>query len=139
METTADMVGCPRCGVVAWAHGRRLVRVRDRALEARDFSAAFETVDLIATPTSPGVAFGLGAKTGDPLAMYLNDYCTVPMSLAGIPAISIPNGLAEPPGGGPLLPTGFQIAGPAFSENRLLGAAHAVEQALGFDSTPVRG
>jgi aspartyl-tRNA(Asn)/glutamyl-tRNA(Gln) amidotransferase subunit A len=71
--------------------------------------------------------------------MYLNDFCTVPMSLAGIPAISIPNGLAEPPGGGPLLPTGFQIAGPAFSENRILGAAHALERVLGFDSTPVRG
>ena len=59
--------------------------------------------------------------------MYLNDVCTVPMSLAGIPAISIPNGLSEG------LPTGFQIAGPAFSENRILDAAHALEQAIGFD------
>ena len=73
------------------------------------------------TPTSPTVAFELGAKLDDPLAMYLNDVCAVPMSLAGIPAISIPNGLSEG------LPTGFQIAGPAFSENRILDAAHALE------------
>jgi aspartyl-tRNA(Asn)/glutamyl-tRNA(Gln) amidotransferase subunit A len=64
--------------------------------------------------------------------MYLNDYCTVPMSLAGIPAISIPNGLSED------LPTGFQIAGPAFSENRILGAAHALERAIGFDGSVAR-
>ena len=64
--------------------------------------------------------------------MYLNDYCTVPMSLAGIPAISIPCGLSEG------LPVGLQIAGPAFSENRLLDAAHALEQAIGFDGAPAR-
>ena len=59
---------------------------------AEDFAPAFERFDLIVTPTSPGRAFELGAKTDDPLAMYLNDFCTVPMSLAGIPAISIPCG-----------------------------------------------
>jgi aspartyl-tRNA(Asn)/glutamyl-tRNA(Gln) amidotransferase subunit A len=64
--------------------------------------------------------------------MYLNDYCTVPMSLAGIPAISIPCGLSEG------LPVGFQIAGPVFSESRLLDAAYALEQALGFDGSPAR-
>ena len=64
--------------------------------------------------------------------MYLNDFCTVPMSLAGIPAISIPNGLADG------LPVGFQIAGPAFSENRILDAAHALEQAIGFDGSAAR-
>ena len=85
------------------------------------------------SPTSPGAAFELGAKTDDPWAMYLNDYCTVPISLAGLPAISIPNGLAEG------LPTGFQIAGPAFSENRILDAAHALEQAIGFDGSKARG
>ena len=58
------------------------------------------TVDFVVTPTSPSVAFGLGEKTDDPLSMYLNDFFTVPMSLAGIPAISIPAGLAEPEGGG---------------------------------------
>ena len=62
--------------------------------------------------------------------MYLNDFCTVPMSLAGIPGISIPNGLSEG------LPVGFQLAGPAFSENALLDAAHALEQAIGFTGAP---
>jgi aspartyl-tRNA(Asn)/glutamyl-tRNA(Gln) amidotransferase subunit A len=97
---------------------------------AADFSAAFEKVDFVVTPTSPSVAFGLGEKTEDPLAMYMNDFFTVPMSLAGIPAISIPAGLAEPEGGGPQLPVGFQIAAPAFAEQRLLDAAYALEQAI---------
>jgi aspartyl-tRNA(Asn)/glutamyl-tRNA(Gln) amidotransferase subunit A len=100
-----------------------------RTLIARDFATAWEKFDFIVTPTAPGVAFALGAKTADPLAMYLNDFCTVPMSLAGIPAISIPNGLSEG------LPVGFQIAGPAFSENRILDAAFALEQAIGFDGS----
>jgi aspartyl-tRNA(Asn)/glutamyl-tRNA(Gln) amidotransferase subunit A len=100
-----------------------------RTLIARDFEQAWERYDFVVTPTAPGVAFELGAKTADPLAMYLNDACTVPMSLAGIPAISIPNGLADG------LPVGFQIAGPAFSENRILDAAHALEKAIGFDVT----
>jgi aspartyl-tRNA(Asn)/glutamyl-tRNA(Gln) amidotransferase subunit A len=98
-----------------------------RTLIAADFEQAWERFDFIVSPTAPGVAFELGAKTADPLAMYLNDFCTVPMSLAGIPAISIPNGLSDG------LPVGFQIAGPAFSENRILDAAHALEQAIGFD------
>jgi aspartyl-tRNA(Asn)/glutamyl-tRNA(Gln) amidotransferase subunit A len=71
-------------------------KVRTRI--AQDFDAAFEDVDFVVTPTSPSVAFGLGEKTADPLAMYLNDFFTVPMSLAGIPAISIPAGLAAPEG-----------------------------------------
>jgi aspartyl-tRNA(Asn)/glutamyl-tRNA(Gln) amidotransferase subunit A len=100
-----------------------------RTLIARDFEQAWERFDFVVSPTAPGVAFELGAKTADPLAMYLNDFCTVPMSLAGIPAISIPNGLSDG------LPVGFQIAGPAFSENRLLDAAHALEQSIGFDVT----
>jgi aspartyl-tRNA(Asn)/glutamyl-tRNA(Gln) amidotransferase subunit A len=100
-----------------------------RTLIARDFDQAWERFDFIVTPTAPSVAFPLGAKTDDPLAMYLNDACTVPMSLAGIPAISIPNGLSDG------LPVGFQIAGPAFSENRILDAAHALERAIGFDGT----
>jgi len=99
---------------------------------ADDFRAAFETVDLIATPTTPTVAFALGEKTDDPLAMYLNDFCTVPMPLAGIPAISIPGGLSEG------LPVGFQLAGPAFSENRILDAAHALELSIGFDGSAGR-
>jgi len=103
-----------------------------RTLIAQDFEAAWERFDFVVSPTSPGVAFELGAKTADPLAMYLNDFCTVPMSLAGIPAISIPNGLSEG------LPTGFQLAGPAFSENRLLDAAHALEGIFGFDGSGAR-
>jgi aspartyl-tRNA(Asn)/glutamyl-tRNA(Gln) amidotransferase subunit A len=103
-----------------------------RTLISRDFDAAWERFDFIVTPTAPGVAFELGAKTADPLAMYLNDFCTVPMSLAGTPAISIPNGLSEG------LPVGFQIAGPAFSENRILDAAHALEKAIGFDGSGAR-
>jgi aspartyl-tRNA(Asn)/glutamyl-tRNA(Gln) amidotransferase subunit A len=103
---------------------------------AGDFATAFADVDFVVTPTSPSVAFGLGEKTADPLAMYLNDFFTVPMSLAGIPAISIPAGLAEPAGGGPDLPVGFQVAAPAFAEQKLLDAAYALEQAIGFDARP---
>ncbi len=97
-----------------------------------DFRAAFERFDFVVTPTSPWTAFELGAKTDDPLAMYLNDFCTVPMPLAGIPAISIPCGLSDE------LPVGFQLCGPAFSENRLLDAAYALEQTLGFDGSAAR-
>jgi aspartyl-tRNA(Asn)/glutamyl-tRNA(Gln) amidotransferase subunit A len=103
---------------------------------AQDFAAAFEGFDFVVTPTSPSVAFGLGEKTDDPLSMYLNDFFTVPMSLAGVPAISIPAGLAEPDGGGPQLPVGFQIAAPAFGEQKLLEAAFALETAIGFDARP---
>jgi aspartyl-tRNA(Asn)/glutamyl-tRNA(Gln) amidotransferase subunit A len=106
-------------------------RVRTRI--AQDFSAAFESFDLIVTPTSPTVAFELGARTMDPLAMYLSDYFTVPMSLAGIPAISIPAGLGEPAGGGRGLPVGLQLTAPAFTETKLLDAAYALERALGFE------
>ncbi len=103
-----------------------------RTLISRDFDTVFGAFDFIATPTAPGVAFELGAKTADPLSMYLNDYCTVPMSLAGIPGISIPNGLVDG------LPSGFQLAGPAFSETRLLDAAHALERSLNFDGSAAR-
>jgi aspartyl-tRNA(Asn)/glutamyl-tRNA(Gln) amidotransferase subunit A len=109
------------------AYYGRAQRVRTKI--ADDFRNAFEKVDLIITPTSPTVAFKLGERTDDPLAMYLSDYCTVSMPLAGIPAISIPGGLADG------LPVGIQLAGPAFSENRILDAAHALEQAVGFDGS----
>jgi len=109
-------------------------KVRTRI--AQDFEGAFSSVDFVVTPTAPSVAFELGEKTDDPLAMYLNDFFTVPMSLAGIPAISIPAGLAEPVGGGPQLPVGFQIAAPAFAEQRLLDAAYALERGIGFDARP---
>jgi len=110
------------------AYYGRAQQVRTKIAE--DFAAAFDRFDFVVTPTSPSVAFGLGEKTDDPLAMYMNDFFTVPMSLAGIPAISIPAGTAEPEGGGPQLPVGFQIAAPAFAEQRLLDAAYALEQAI---------
>ena len=103
-------------------------KVRTKISE--DFKAAFAKFDFIVTPTSPWTAFELGSKTADPYAMYLNDFCTVPMPLAGIPAISIPSGLSDG------LPVGFQLAGPAFSENRLLAAAHALETAIGVGQLP---
>ena len=116
----------------------RAQRVRTKI--AQDFERAFADFDFIVTPTSPTVAFELGSKTSDPLAMYLNDFCTVPMSLAGIPAISIPNGLGRPDGApdGPGLPIGFQITGPAFSEGRILDCAHALEREIGFDGSAAR-
>ena len=101
-----------------------------RTLIVDDFARAFAEVDLVASPTSPTVAFPLGARTADPYSMYLADVCTIPVSLAGLPAISIPCGLADG------LPVGLQLAGPAFSENRLFDVAHALEQAIGFDPTP---
>jgi aspartyl-tRNA(Asn)/glutamyl-tRNA(Gln) amidotransferase subunit A len=103
---------------------------------ADDFSSVFADFDFVVTPTSPSVAFELGEKTADPFSMYLNDFFTVPMSLAGIPAISIPAGLAAPGSGGPELPVGFQIAAPAFAEQKLIDAAYALEQAIGFDARP---
>ena len=106
------------------------LKVRTKISE--DFRTAFGDFDFVVTPTSPWTAFELGAKTADPLAMYLNDFCTVPMSLAGIPGISIPSGLSEG------LPVGFQLAGPAFSESRLIDAAYALERAIGFDGSAAR-
>ena len=101
-----------------------------RTLIRRDFERAFASVDFVVSPTSPTVAFRLGERVADPLQMYLSDTCTIPVSLAGLPSISIPCGLSEG------LPVGLQIAGPAFSENRLLDVAHALEGALGFDASP---
>ena len=112
------------------AYYGRAQRVRTKI--AHDFRDAFAKVDLIVTPTSPTVAFKLGERTDDPWAMYLSDACTVPMPLAGIPAISIPGGLADG------LPVGIQLVGPAFSENRILDAAYALERAIGFERGPWR-
>ncbi len=103
---------------------------RVRTLVRRDFDAVFGDVDLVVSPTSPTVAFPVGARADDPLAMYMSDICTIPVNLAGLPAISIPCGLSDG------LPVGFQLIGPAFSENLILGAAHALEQAIGFETAP---
>jgi aspartyl-tRNA(Asn)/glutamyl-tRNA(Gln) amidotransferase subunit A len=95
-----------------------------RRLIARDFAAAFERCDLILGPTSPSTAFALGAKTEDPVQMYLNDIFTIPAPLAGLPGLSIPCGF-DAQG----LPVGLQVMGNYFSEARMLGAAHRYQQA----------
>ncbi len=97
-----------------------------RTLISREFAAAFEKYDVIVTPTSPTVAFPIGAKTDDPYAMYLNDVYTLPSAVAGLPAISVPCGLSEG------LPVGLQIIGNLFDEGRMIMAAHAFEQAFGW-------
>ena len=102
-----------------------------RTLIARDFVAAFEQADVLVSPTSPSVAFGLGTKTQDPIAMYLNDVATVPASLAGVPALSVPNGLSEDG-----LPIGLQIMAPLLRDDVMYRAAWALEQELGFDPIP---
>ena len=95
---------------------------RVRALIAADFERAFGAVDVLIGPTTPTVAFELGAKTSDPVTMYLNDIYTIGANLAGLPAVSIPCGLVEG------LPAGLQIVGPHFSEARLLNVAHRYQQ-----------
>jgi aspartyl-tRNA(Asn)/glutamyl-tRNA(Gln) amidotransferase subunit A len=106
-----------------------------RSVIRADFDRAFQSVDVIATPTSPTVAFPIGERVEDPLAMYLADVCTLPASLAGLPAASLPCGTATPTGGGPALPVGVQLIGPAWQEARVFTAAAAIERA--FPSGPV--
>ena len=103
---------------------------RVRTLIRRDFDAAFGQVDAILLPTAPTTAFPIGARLDDPLAMYANDIFTLPVNLAGIPALSVPNGLSEG------LPTGLQIIGPAHSENLLLRLGAAFEAEHAFDPVP---
>ncbi|MBP3965467.1 Asp-tRNA(Asn)/Glu-tRNA(Gln) amidotransferase subunit GatA [Paenibacillus lignilyticus] len=93
-----------------------------RTLIKQDFDNVFQNFDLIIGPTAPTPAFRIGEQVGDPLTMYLNDICTIPVSLAGIPAISVPCGFADG------LPIGLQIIGKAFDERTVLRAAHAFEQ-----------
>ncbi|MEG3616821.1 Asp-tRNA(Asn)/Glu-tRNA(Gln) amidotransferase subunit GatA [Isoptericola haloaureus] len=101
-----------------------------RTLIQQDFDAAFEQVDVLVSPTAPTTAFKLGEKLDDPLAMYLNDVATIPANLAGIPGISVPNGLAEPADGGTAMPTGFQVLAPAKADDRLYRVGAALEAAL---------
>jgi len=102
-----------------------------RALIARDFERAWETCDLLLTPTAPSAAFALGEKSNDPIAMYLNDVFAVPASLAGLPAISVPAGLnAEG------LPLGLQLVGRALDEQSVLDAGLALEERAGFAARP---
>jgi aspartyl-tRNA(Asn)/glutamyl-tRNA(Gln) amidotransferase subunit A len=95
-----------------------------RRLIARDFEAAFGRCDLIMGPTTPTTAFALGAKTDDPVQMYLNDIFTIPAPLAGLPALSVPCGF-DARG----LPVGLQVMGPHFAEAKMLGAAHQYQLA----------
>jgi aspartyl-tRNA(Asn)/glutamyl-tRNA(Gln) amidotransferase subunit A len=97
-----------------------------RTLISRDFAAAFEKVDVLVSPTAPTTAFTLGEKLDDPLAMYLNDLATIPANLAGIPAMSLPSGLATEDG----LPAGFQILAPAMADHRLYQVGAALETLL---------
>ncbi|PWJ24528.1 aspartyl/glutamyl-tRNA(Asn/Gln) amidotransferase subunit A [Branchiibius hedensis] len=96
-----------------------------RTLIARDFAAAFEQADVLVTPTAPTVAFKLGEKLNDPMAMYLNDVATIPANLAGVPGLSLPNGLAEDG-----LPSGFQVLAPIQADDRLYNVGAALERLL---------
>ena len=94
-----------------------------RTLIRRGFAEVFQAVDALVTPTSPVVAFPVGDKTGEPLQMYLIDVCTLPVNIAGLPALSVPCGFSEG------LPVGMQLIGPHLSEPTLLQIGHAYEQA----------
>jgi aspartyl-tRNA(Asn)/glutamyl-tRNA(Gln) amidotransferase subunit A len=107
---------------------------RVRTLIIRDFSRAYERFDVLLAPTSPTTAFELGAKTSDPLAMYLSDVCTIPTNLTGATAISVPAGL-DAAG----LPIGVQVLAPALGEAVLLRAARALEASFAFTATPKLG
>ncbi|HSG54675.1 MAG TPA: Asp-tRNA(Asn)/Glu-tRNA(Gln) amidotransferase subunit GatA [Paracoccaceae bacterium] len=102
-----------------------------RTLIRRDFDAAFEKCDVILAPTTPTASFPLGDKVDDPLAMYLNDVFSVPASLAGLPAMSVPAGLNKDG-----LPLGLQLIGNVFDEQGVLNAGLAIEQRAGFTAQP---
>ena len=102
-----------------------------RALVKQDYLQAFAGCDAILTPTSPSVAFKLGEKSEDPLAMYLNDIYTVSANLAGVPAVSVPCGISSEG-----LPIGLQLVGNFWSENVLLNLAHAYEKEYPLGAKP---
>jgi aspartyl-tRNA(Asn)/glutamyl-tRNA(Gln) amidotransferase subunit A len=108
--------------------------MRARELLVNDFERAFEEVDVLICPSIPAPAFRLGEKTDDPLTMYLSDIFTVPASLAGLPAISVPSGLSSEG-----LPLGLQIMGPRFGEETVFAAARAFESQIGFPDEMPRG
>ena len=103
-----------------------------RTVIAREHAQAFENFDVLVTPTSPTIAFELGGRTADPLAMYASDLLTIPSCMAGLPGLNVPCGLSEG------LPVGLQLIGPQFAENALFRVGHALEQAIGFDFVPER-
>ncbi|NQV81317.1 MAG: Asp-tRNA(Asn)/Glu-tRNA(Gln) amidotransferase subunit GatA, partial [Alphaproteobacteria bacterium] len=102
-----------------------------RTLIADDFKQAWQKVDVLLTPTTPEPAFGVGEKSDDPVAMYLNDILTVPANMAGLPALSLPAGLSSQG-----LPLGLQIVGRAFDEETVLRVGRALERAAAFDGRP---
>jgi aspartyl-tRNA(Asn)/glutamyl-tRNA(Gln) amidotransferase subunit A len=102
-----------------------------RTVIKREHDAAFERFDALLSPTSPTVAFPLGSRTENPLAMYLSDLLTIPSCVAGLPGLNVPCGLSEG------LPVGLQLVGPQFGENTLFRIGHALEKAVGFDSVPL--
>ena len=103
-----------------------------RTVLAREHAEAFERFDVLISPTSPTVAFELGSRSANPLAMYLSDLLTIPSCMAGLPGLNVPCGLSEG------LPVGLQLIGPQFSENLLFRVGHALETAVGFDPVPTR-
>jgi aspartyl-tRNA(Asn)/glutamyl-tRNA(Gln) amidotransferase subunit A len=103
-----------------------------RTLLVREHRDALSQFDIIATPTSPTVAFPVGDKAADPLAMYACDLLTIPSCLAGLPGLNIPSGLSDG------LPVGLQLIGPQFGENTLFRVGHALQGALAFDPVPER-
>ena len=105
---------------------------RVRTLVVREHAAAFERFDVLATPTSPTVAFPIGDRAADPLAMYACDLLTIPSCLAGLPGLNVPCGFSDD------LPVGLQLIGPQFGENTLFRAGHALERALALDLVPGR-
>ncbi len=103
-----------------------------RTVIKREHNALFEMFDALVSPTSPTIAFPLGARTADPIAMYLSDLLTIPSCMAGLPGLNIPCGLSEG------MPVGLQLIGPQFGENTLFRIGHALEQAIAFDVVPER-
>jgi aspartyl-tRNA(Asn)/glutamyl-tRNA(Gln) amidotransferase subunit A len=103
-----------------------------RTLIRQEHAEALERFDVLASPTSPTVAFPLGARTENPLAMYLSDLLTIPSCIAGLPGLSVPCGLSDG------LPVGLQLIGPQFAENGLFRVGHALERALALDPVPPR-
>jgi aspartyl-tRNA(Asn)/glutamyl-tRNA(Gln) amidotransferase subunit A len=103
-----------------------------RTVIRREHEALFERFDVLVSPTSPTVAFPLGARADNPLAMYLSDLLTIPSCIAGVPGLNVPCGLSEG------LPVGLQLIGAQFSENTLFRVGHALERALDFDPVPAR-
>jgi aspartyl-tRNA(Asn)/glutamyl-tRNA(Gln) amidotransferase subunit A len=103
-----------------------------RTVIKREHDELFERFDVLISPTCATTAFPLGEKAADPLAMYLTDVLTIPSNMAGLPSMSIPCGLSDG------LPVGLQLIGPQFAENALYRVAQALEDAIGFDTTPER-